>query len=203
MPESVAQSLGVASRRAAADARRTQVVDVFIDLVLEGHLPPSTEQVQTRAGVSAATLFRYFASLDALRRAAAARVMERYPDLYAIERLGVGGLDDRIRRFVATRVALWEKIHLLARLARTTALTDEGAAELIRFARTTMAKQVRRHFDPELRSMPKGRRETVVATIATLTSVESWEQFRHAYGHGPLQTRRAWARAIEQLFVAD
>lgn len=42
-------------------------------------------------------------------------------------------------------------------------------------------------------------RDDAVALIATLTSVESWEQFRQTYGRSSLQTRRAWAQAMGEI----
>ena len=48
-------------------------------------------------------------------------------------------------------------------------------------------------------TLTAAQRDDAVALVATLTSVESWEQFRLAYGRSPLQTRRAWAQAIEAV----
>ena len=46
-------------------------------------------------------------------------------------------------------------------------------------------------------------RDDAVALIATLTSVESWEQFRLAYRRSPAQTRRAWTNAIRAILQGD
>ena len=48
---------------AVADAPNAEFIsalDAFIDLVLEGNLPPTPQQVAKRAGISMATFFRYF-----------------------------------------------------------------------------------------------------------------------------------------------
>lgn len=185
-------------QRPAQMERRARAVDAFIDLVLEGNLPPASEQVARRAGISMATLFRYFDSLDELRRDAAARTLERFP-LFQVPHIGVGSRSERIERFASIRVELWEKIHLLARLQRSNALKDPGAAEMVELGRRLMADQIRQHFAPELRDFTQAQRGDAVATIASLTSVESWEQFRHAHGRSPLQTRRAWTQAIDRI----
>ena len=198
MPEPAARESRSRTRRLAADARRARVVDAFIDLVLEGHLPPSTDQVAERAGISMATLFRYFETLDDLRRDAAARTLERFP-FFDLPDIGVGPLDARVERFVALRVALWERVQLLARLQRSHALLSHEAAEMVERGRLAMADQLREHFDPELRGLPAAQRENVVATIASLTSVESWEQLRLTHGRSPAQTRRAWSDAIGRM----
>ena len=66
----------------------------MIDLVLEGHAPPSAEHVIERAGVSQASLFRYFATLDELRQEAIGRYFERFDGLIAIPQpAGMGSLN--------------------------------------------------------------------------------------------------------------
>jgi AcrR family transcriptional regulator len=185
-------------RTPASTRRRVRAIDAFIDLVLEGNLPPTTQQVAERAGISMATLFRYFETLDVMRRDAALRMLERFPLLHVSD-VGEGPLRERIERFAAIRVALWEKVHLLARLQRRVVLQDPDAAQMIDFVRGVMADEVREHFAPELRGLTSALRDDAVALIASLTSVESWEQFRHTYGRSPLQTRRAWAQAIDAI----
>ena len=85
---------------AAAVRRRVSALDAFIDLVLEGNLPPTTDQVAERAGISKATFFRYFESLNALRYGAGARMLERFPLLHVPDP-GLGPLRERIARFVS------------------------------------------------------------------------------------------------------
>ncbi|HIF93660.1 MAG TPA: TetR/AcrR family transcriptional regulator [Myxococcales bacterium] len=198
MSETVARTPDGLQRTPASTRRRARAVDAFIDLVLEGNLPPTTEQVAERAGISMATLFRYFESLEVMRRDAAIRMLERFPLLHVSD-VGEGPRRERIERFAATRVALWEKVHLLALLQRSIVLQDPDAAQMVDFVRGVMADEVREHFAPELRGLTSALRDDVVALIASLTSVESWEQFIHTYGRSPLQTRRAWAQAIDAI----
>ena len=182
-------------RTPAAQRRRIRALDSFIDLVLEGNLPPTPQQVSKRAGISMATFFRYFENLNAMRHEAAARMLERFP-LLEIREIGEGGLEDRVERFVGLRVALWEEVNLLARLQRSLVLEDPDAAKMVNYVRGLMASQVSDHFANELRGLSAAKRDDVVAVIASLTSVESWEQFRTVYGRSRLQTRRAWAETI-------
>ncbi|MEO1057739.1 MAG: TetR/AcrR family transcriptional regulator [Actinomycetota bacterium] len=186
-------------RRAAASQRRTRALDAFIDLVLERGSHPRPEEVAERADVSIASLYRYFTDLDELRNDAVARLAERYPELFVIDGLGSGPRDERIASFTRARLALHETLHPLELLARATGQRDACAQEHVESVRAAMSKQVGRHFDLELQTLSPSRREDVVATIAALTSVETWQQFRHSHRRTPTQTRRAWSSAIDLL----
>ena len=186
-------------RRAGPSERRTKAIDAFLDLVLEHGTPPRPEAVAERAGVSLATLYRYFATLEELRHEAAARVLDRFPELFAVPDIGSGNRAQRIARFAAARLALHETLHPLELLVRSTTATDPAAAEFVDVARRALADQVRLHFDDELRPLTPARRDDTVAAIAALTSIESWDQFRHSQRRSSAQTRRAWVDAIDRL----
>ena len=191
------ETAGSTTKRPPVSERRAHAIDTYMDLVLEGHLPPTIEQVASRSGISVPTLFRYFGNVEELLKHAATRSSERHRHLFRIPEIGRGARDERIRRFAGLRFDLWEQTHLLARLLRSSALQKPEAAQMLAFARKAMADQVRVHFEPELSTLSRASREDAVATIATLTSVESWEQFRLAHGRSPTQTRRAWSEAID------
>jgi AcrR family transcriptional regulator len=176
--------------------RRLRVVDAFIDLVLGGEVPPTPSEAAERAGVSRATFFRYFSSLDEFRGEAAARVRERFPELFVIPDIGTGSLDERIERFVDARVRLHETLHPMALLMRARATRDADASDFLDRVRQAMAEQVRQHFDSYLRLHSPERRDDMVTLIAVLTSVDCWQQFRHSHGRSPAQTRRAWQQAL-------
>ena len=186
----------------ATRERRVAVVDAFIDLMLEDGTAPTPEEVAERGGVSRATFFRYFASLGELRDEAVRRIAERFPDLLNIPDPGNGSLDDRIRRLVDTRVRLHETLHPIELLSRARAIEDSSAADFVDAIRQVWAEQARRHFDDELRAYGPSHRDDIVASISVLTSVESWQQFRQSHGRTPLQTRRAWRRALARILTA-
>ena len=191
------------TRRSSPTQRRTAALDAFIDLVLEHGGHPRPEDVAALAGVSIASLYRYFESLEELRRDAVARLVERFPELFAIPRLGTGPRTARIDTFVDTRFALHEELHTLQLLYRAASRSDEDAVVIVDTARAFFADQVRSQFARELASLGPAERDDTVAAIAALTSVESWEQFRRSHARSPRQTRRAWARSIDRLLPEE
>jgi AcrR family transcriptional regulator len=185
-----------------AAGRRLTVVDAFVDLVLERGSAPTPEEVAERGGVSRATLFRYFSTLNELRREALARVAERYADLLTIPHIDGEQLDDRMRRFVDSRVELHETLHALELVSRAEAVHDAEAAAHVDAVRHVLAEQARRHFAADLDRFGPARQDDIVTAISVLTSVESWQQFRHSHGRTPLQTRRAWRDALTAILTA-
>lgn len=179
--------------------RRTNAIDAFIDLVLERGDHPRPEEVAERAGVSIASLYRYFASLDELRRDAVTRVVQRFPELFDLSSVSGGDRGERIAGFVAARLALHETLHPLQLLPAAMGHADPSAAAHVDETRRALADQVRRHFGPELQTLSPARRDDTVVAITTLASVESWQHFRRSHGRTQAQTRRAWSSALDRL----
>lgn len=189
-------------RRARRERGRLAVTEAMLDLVLEGSGPPAAEQVAARAGVSSASLFRYFETLDDLRSATTRLYFERFRDLFEVPDIGSGPLDVRIAALVRARVELYEQVEPIARLARWRAVEVRQLDETVHRVRATFADQIRHQFDAELRSMSPARRDDAVTVIATLTSFESWDQARHDHGRSPSQLRRGWTDALTRLLTA-
>lgn len=189
----------VDGRRARRERGRTAVVDAMVDLVQEGHHPPTVEAIAARAGVSVASVFRYFERLDDLQSETAARFLERHAPLFEIDRLGVGPRDARTARYVAARTTLYPTIAPMARFVRSRALEQPRVAATLGQMRRRLADQADRHFAPELDALTPARRTDVVGSIATLTSFESWDALRHDLGTPDAALKRAWTSALRAL----
>lgn len=189
----------VDGRHARRERGRLAVIDAMVDLVLEGHAPPQPELVAERAGVSLASLYRYFKTLDDLQHHTTMRYFERFADLFEVPDVGEGAPDRRIDRFVAARVELHEHVAPMARLARSRVLVNPALADTLYRVRSTMVDQVRHQFETELDALSPASRDDVVGLIATTTSFESWDQLRHDHRRSPLQIRRAWKRSLAAM----
>ena len=187
-------------RRSDFLRRRLLVIDAFLDLALEGDPSPDPASVAERAGVSRASVFRYFATLEELRTEAMGRVFERFLDLFELDDPS-GSSRDRITHFVESRLRLHETLHPLALLQRRHAADSDDAAALIDMSRNLLADQVRSYFEGELADLGDDERADVVVNIAVVTSVESWHQSHHSHGRTPAQIRRAWIAAIRALLA--
>jgi AcrR family transcriptional regulator len=188
-------------RRARRRRGRQAVIEATLDLVFEGHVPPTVEQIAQRAGVSAASVFRYFDTLDDLRDATTEVFLDRHAHLFDIPDVGEGPLATRIDNFVASRVALYESAEPMARLIRLRAHDQVGAARMVHRLRSARADQVRSHFDGELGAMTPTVRDDMAMVIATMTSFEVWDQARHDHRRTAAQLRRAWAAALMKVLA--
>ena len=106
-------------RRQRREDGRNKVIDAAISLVLDGHGVPSTEAVVERAGVSPASLFRYFENLDDLRNSFISRYFERIESALAVDQLGTGGLSRRVSTLCTARLEFFALHEPMATLGRT------------------------------------------------------------------------------------
>ena len=188
-------------RRSDFVRRRLQVIDAFLDLVLEGDPSPDPATFAERAGVSRASVFRYFETLDELRIEAMGRVLERFLDLFELGEPSPSSTEHRVAAFVDSRLRLHETLHPLALLQRRHAAGSDDVAALIDTSRNLLADQVRSYFRLDLEPLGEAGRDDVVTTIAALTSIESWHQSSHSHGRTPAQIRRAWISAITAVIA--
>lgn len=174
----------------------------MVDLVREGNLPPTADAVAERAGVSIASLFRYFDDLDELQLHTVARFLERFAPAFEVPAIGEGPARDRIDRFVRARIALHESIAPMARLARARAVDRPNLARSLHDMRERQATQVRAHFAAELATVTPARQDDLVGVVTALTGFESWDLQHHDLGRSRTQLVRAWSDALAALLLA-
>lgn len=187
-------------RRLRREHGRIAVVDAMIDLVLAGRTPPNTDEIAARAGVSTASVFRYFESLDDLRREGIQRYLERYDHLLDVPEIGEHDLGRRIAALVEARQRFYETIEPMARLARAQAVTVPDLDAALGRVRATLTDQVSEHFAPELANLRPARRREVTALVAALTSYETWEQLRRQ-GFDRAAVGRSMRLGVERLLA--
>ncbi|MET0460294.1 MAG: TetR/AcrR family transcriptional regulator [Ilumatobacteraceae bacterium] len=189
----------VDGRRARRERGRLAVLDAMVDLVQEGHHPPAVELVAERAGVSVASVFRYFDGLDELQDATTARFLERHASLLEVGRIGEGRREARITRFVTARMTLYGSIAPIARFVRARSSQQPHLADSLGQMRRRLAEQVGVHFAPELAGLRPARRSDVIGAVATLTSFEAWDMLRQDLGRSDAGVRRIWTSALDAI----
>jgi AcrR family transcriptional regulator len=201
MTHVAAEDASVDGRTARRDRNRDLVLDAVIDLFSSGTLAPTAADVAARSGVSLRSVYRYFEDQDALVRAAIARHAERVAPLLEVSDPGAGPLDERIARFVAARMRLYEAAAPTVRATLLRAPMNHYLREQLERARETLREQTEAMFAPELAAMPVAQRRAVSAVADTLLQFESAEHLRVRLGLSPAQTADALRRALTTLLT--
>ena len=195
----------VASARQTVDGRRQRtergraaVIDAMFDLIVEGHLPPAVDQVARRAGVSTATIFRYFGTLDDLQQETVARFVERFDHLLEIERPGEGSSTSLVRRFVDSRITLFSTVGPVMHLAWVRSLDQPRIAAAVRENRRRLRDATEEHFASAL-GPRSARRSGLVDAIDGMCSIESWVSLTRIHDRSPDEIRRAWTSGVSRL----
>lgn len=186
-------------RRARRERSRLAVIDAMIDLIRRGDSVATAEIVAEHAGVSVASLFRYFPNLQDLQLETTARFFDRYSHLFEIPDIGTGDFAERVGRYVSSRTALHDVVAPVARFARAQSSDRPHLAIAIRQQRQKQATQLRKHFAVELRDLSRVSSADLVGVVISITSFESWDMMRTDLSRSQAQIKRAWAASVETL----
>ena len=189
-------------RLARRDRNRLAVLDAVIELFAEGVLDPTPDDVAARVGLSVRSVYRYFDDRDALVRAAISRHLDRTLPLFLIHGIGEGPLDERIDRFVSSRLRLYEAVAAAFRASRVRGAEDEVIREQVEATRRALRDQTEKHFAPELAALDVPRRRARSAAVDTLTQFDTLDLYRVHRGFSSSEVRVLLADALDALLTS-
>lgn len=185
---------GVDGRRARRHRSRDLAVDAVLDLLGEGVLRPTAQQVAERSGVSLRSIFRIFDDVESLNAAAAARQLSRVRHLF-VDVLATGSLSDRVTQVVTINGRLYEQIAPIRRAALRAAAESPALQEQLARARGWVRAEVERVFADELAEA--GRDATAAVELALC--FEAWDQLRTAQGVSATRATATVATMVQAL----
>ncbi len=188
-------------RRARSQRGRLATLEAMIDLINEGHAPPTAQQVAQRAGISVATLFRYFETLEDLRQYATQQCLERFAHLFELPEISCGTTEEKITSLVASRLAQYQAIGPIARLIRWRAFDTPDVQTTLHQQRQNQTQQLAQHFAQELRSHSPDDQEDLLASLIALTSFEAWDQQRQDQQHSNKRIAASWQKTLTRLMA--
>lgn len=189
-------------RRARSQRGRLAALEAMIDLLNDGHTPPSASQVAQRAGISVATLFRYFETLEDLRKYATQQCLERFAHLFEIPQVGMGTTEEKIAALVASRLDQSQAIGPIARLIRWRAFDAPEVRSTLAQQRQKQRQQLATHFAKEMNSLSLREEEDLLASLFALTSFEAWDQRTEDQQHSSKRIASSWEKTLAQLLAA-
>jgi AcrR family transcriptional regulator len=195
MPQLVSAATALATDGRVRRAQRSgqAIVDALIDLVGEGILEPTAQQVAARAGVGIRTVFRRFSDMERLFVEMSSRMQGQVLPLL-LDGAPTGDVAERAHALVGRRAAFFERIARFKRAAnlrrsRSPYLRDRHAG-LVRLLRAELLRWL-----PELDRAPA----PLVDAIELATSFEAWERLRIEQRLGRDRAQAAVRRIVAGL----
>jgi AcrR family transcriptional regulator len=182
-------------RRLRREQNRAAVIEALLALFRDGVYQPSTDEIATKAGLSARSLFRYFDDVNDLHRAAADQAVQRALPLVG---LGAGPDDptaDKIRAVVSSRVRLFEETGPAARAIRAASNRRDMLRGILDRNRSYLRHQISKVFGPEFAVVGPA----VEPAVQVLCSFESYELMRFAEGLSREDAEAAMVAGISVL----
>lgn len=177
-----------------------RLVETLLEIVAEGELRPTAQQVADRAGVSLRTIYHHFDDADHLRRSALDLQMQRRAELLGDIDTTLP-LDERLAEVTRRLRQLFEALTPIRRSSLLDeTLSDEYAERIIRI-QAIRRQFVERALAPELAQLGSGRRDRLDALDAA-ASWRNWQYVRTTLGHGAAATERLLAFTLRRLLEA-
>lgn len=170
-PGSAEEDAPVDGRVRRGARNREAIVAALFELIGEGGLRPTAEQVAERAGVGTRTVFRHFDDMESLY-AELAGLMRR--EISPVLDLDMdGSLTERATALIQHRTALFERIAPYKRSGNLhrygSKFLQQQAAEMVREQRASLIRSL-----PELENAPA----PLVDALDLVTSFDSWDRLR-------------------------
>ena len=197
MPSGAAHST-TDGRTLRAERTRAAVVEAHLELLDEGNLRPTVEEVAQRAGVSSRSVFQHFEDREALFAAVSARQAERIAPLRRALRTD-GPFEERLEAFLDQRVAVLEFVTPVRRAALLDEPFSQVAADSLAAIRRLGAEEARAVFAPELARAPEP--DATATALVAITSWSAWEAMRRHERRSVEEARSALRRAIRALLA--
>jgi AcrR family transcriptional regulator len=180
---------------------RQAICDACLDLVEEGVLQPSADQVALRAGVSRRSIFNHFRDLTALYDAVVQAGLRRCaPLLEEVPReLPLRGRAERL-------AAMCARFHEATTPFRRSTVAQSLIGPLREQAQRVSQRLLREErdgvaalFEGELAELPASSRAELTEALAAAVSPASWEHLRTSRGLSPARARAVMQRTLLAL----
>lgn len=177
---------------------RRAICDACLDLVEEGALQPSADEVAKRAGVSRRSIFNHFADLAELYDAVMEVGLERVAPMVA-ELPKSGPLRERVDRLIEIRAKFLEAAAPVTRALTAQSMAPATSEQALRVSRKALRLHIQlldEIFASELEDLPTTTRREVVEAIGAATAPLTWEHLRHGRGLSAVRASAAMRRSV-------
>ena len=192
---------GLDGRQSRSARSRLAICEACLDLVQEGALQPSADEIAERAGVSRRSIFNHFSDLAELYDAVVEAGMQRCAPLLEeiSEREPVAR---RVDRLAQVRSRFLEAAGAFTRALTAQALVGPTAEQALRVSRYTAGLQhqeVERLFQRELEGLSAAERAEVLEAMSAAMSSLQWEYLRRRRGNSVARARAVIRRTLKSI----
>lgn len=180
-------------RALRSERSREAIVGGLFELIGEGVLKPTAQEIAARAGVGIRSVFRHFEDMDTLFAQVDARLRTELIPLLVVSPPS-GGIETRARALVIQRAAVFERVGPYRRSANV----NRHRARFVQMAHQGMVRELRadlRRWLPELDDAPSD----VADAVELATSFEAWDRLRSDQRLGVERARAAVERTVLAL----
>ena len=170
----------VDGRTRRGERNREALLDAAYDLIVEGNLAPSSQEIAQRAGVGLRGIFRHFGDMEGLRAALDERTTSQGAARFAGGNRE-GSFRERLLHAVERHATAYEANDNFFRAMQV----ERWKSEVLRKSYDRDNHRLRKDFEdwlPELKSLSPHRREAVDAAA----SFETWHRLRE-YQHQDIE----------------
>jgi TetR/AcrR family transcriptional regulator of autoinduction and epiphytic fitness len=188
-------------RQSRSVRSRLSICEACLDLVQEGSLQPSADQIAERAGLSRRSIFNHFTDLAELYDAVVEVGMQRCAPL--LEEISAQDpIPQRVERLAEVRSRFLEATAPFTRALTAQALVGPATEQALRVSREALRlhhKQVERVFESELAVLPAQERTEIVEALSAATSPLQWEYLRRSRGNSMARARAVMRRTLGSI----
>jgi AcrR family transcriptional regulator len=180
-------------RAQRSERSREAIVQALLELVGEGVLEPTAQQVAERADVGVRTVFRHFSDMDTLFAAMNDRLENAVSDLF-VEENQTGSISDRIEALIERR----SKIFGIVEPFRRAQVIQRSRSAFLLEQQQRTNKILRTDLQRWLPEISSFQGEIAEALELTL-SLESWERLRFDQRIGAKRSQNVIRRIVVAL----
>lgn len=174
---------------------RKAIVEALFELISEGELLPTGEQVASRAGVGLRTVFRHFEDMESLHAEINSRLTRVIRPLLETP-IPDGDLRERVAALVQQRADAFERVAPFMRSGEIqrwrSRYIQEAQADMVRHLRANL-----RHVLPEVDGAPA----SIAQAVELLASYEAWDRLRSGQGLGRERAAESVRAALLRLLA--
>lgn len=193
MPESENNTSKPDGRRLRSDRSRQLIIESMLELIKQGNLVPTAQQVADHANVGIRSVFRHFEDMESIFETASELCHREYRGLF-IGGDRSGTMQERILHATECHADAYETISnmILSGAAR------RWNSEVLQKSYLDYQRQLRRDLNewlPELVSLSESKRQAV----DSIASFEIWHRLRKIQGLGKAESIEIIVEMLEAL----